>query len=152
MVEALLHEIIPHTLHANGTCSSTMNYCLASGQALDFEDFLSRLHILVTSASDGVEVMVARDRESLVDLLIKTTYIPFVTGDSIAILRNQSDDAMQYYLDGGFSRALHPECQHRVPSVPLSLSSVVYTLHPGMEKQTAYGLWEMGRTAPPPLA
>jgi hypothetical protein len=128
-----------------------MTDCLEDKQAADFENFLSRLHILVTSAGDGVQVMKARNRESLFDLLIKTTYIPFVTGDSIALMRRRQDDAVEYYLDGGFSKALHPECQHSVPGVPLSITSALYTLHPGMDKQTAYSLWEMGRSAPPPV-
>jgi hypothetical protein len=149
MVEHLLHQVMP-------TCDSnlsTTNAAIANihSDEVGFHAFLSRVHILVSSASDGVQVAKADSHPTLVDLLVKTTYIPFVTGDAVALLQPDSESGVDYYLDGGFSRALHPGCQHQVPSVPLSVSSFVYTLHPGMDKRTAYELWELGRATSSPL-
>jgi hypothetical protein len=149
MVEHLLHRVMPNPTSSN---SSDANATIANlhSDEVGFHDFLSRVHILVTSASDGVRAAKADSHPSLVDLLVKTTYIPFVTGDAVALLQPHSDSGVDYYLDGGFSRALHPGCQHQVPSVPLTVSSFMYTLHPGMDKRTAYELWELGRAASPP--
>jgi hypothetical protein len=105
-----------------------------------WQAFLSRLNILVTTAGRGAEVLKARDRDDLVDLLVKTTWIPLVTGNGIL----QKDG--EHYLDGGFSRVLHPPCHQKV-QVPNTFATAVYTLHPGLDREAAFDLWHLGRSA-----
>jgi hypothetical protein len=102
------------------------------------EDFLPRLNVLVTTPNNGVEIRTPTNRTELVDLLIKTTWIPFVTGRGILA----DDDG--HYLDGGFSRVLHPKCDHEV-HVPITWNMFIHTLNPGFDRDLVYEFWEMGR-------
>jgi len=158
----------PHMLAANGTTTMTTTRRMvhtgtaadASGSSSGWHRFLSRLHVLVTTTSgQGVEAVTARNREHLVDLLLQTTWIPLVTGRGLAEGQSLSPEdnpegghppslRQPRFLDGGFSRALHPECQYTV-RVPNTWESVLYTLHPGMDQLQAYRLWEHGNMAPP---
>ena len=111
-----------------------------SASTLDHMNILSRLHILVTTASTGVHIETATSLAELRDLLIKTTWIPYVTGEGIL---QQTQD---YYLDGGFSRSLHPVCEQTL-TVPLTWKTGLYTLDPSFEKSTAVEFWSMGQQA-----
>jgi hypothetical protein len=102
------------------------------------EDFLPRLNVLVTTANAGVEIQTPTNRRELVDLLVKTTWIPFVTGRGVMV----DDDG--HYLDGGFSRVLHPKCDHEV-YVPVTWNTFIHTLNPGFDRRLVNEFWEMGQ-------
>ena len=104
------------------------------------QHFLPRINVLVTTASKGAEVHQPSSREDLVDLMVKTTWIPFVTGQGIL-----KDDNDERFLDGGFSRRLHPKCQHSA-FVPITWRTFIHTLNPGFGKRTAYKLFDMGQS------
>lgn len=101
---------------------------------------LPHLNILLTTATNGVQVGQATNHEELVDLLVKTTWIPLVTGNGI--LRQDGES----YIDGGFSRVLHPPCEHTA-RVPVTWDTYVNSLNPGFGRETAFGLWQMGKDA-----
>jgi hypothetical protein len=105
---------------------------------------LGRLNIIVTTTSQGVEIVQPSNREELIDLLIKTTWIPVVTGKGVL------QQAGERYLDGGFSRVLHPPCNHTV-WVPTTWTTFVHSLNPGLGREAVQELWEMGKTADHPL-
>jgi len=110
------------------------------GEFSTLEPFLPRLNIIVTTASDGALTENAADYDTLVDLLVRTTWIPMVTGKGI--LR----EGREMYLDGGFSRTIHPPCDSTV-RVPITWSTFVNTLNPGFGLETALQLFQMGREA-----
>jgi hypothetical protein len=101
-------------------------------------NFLPRIHVLVTTASQGVHIETASSLEELKDLLIKTTWIPYVTGEGV--MSGEED----YYLDGGFSRVLHPTCETNL-RVPVTWKTTIHTLDPGFDRETALDFWRMGR-------
>jgi hypothetical protein len=123
--------------------------------------FLPRLNILVTTAKTGAESVQAKSISDLLDLLRMTTWIPFVTGNGIGQknVRNQNyqKNIMQqqqqqidnenenddWFLDGGFSRVLHPKCQYTV-SVPINWQTTIHTLNPGMTQMDVNEMWQMG--------
>jgi hypothetical protein len=102
------------------------------------EDFLPRLNVLVTTANAGVDIQTPTNRRELIDLLVKTTWIPFVTGRGVLT----DDDG--HYLDGGFSRVLHPKCDHEV-YVPVTWNTFIHTLNPGFDRKLVNEFWEMGQ-------
>jgi hypothetical protein len=140
------------------------------------QHFLPRIKVLVTTANDGVQVRQASNRQELVDLLIKTTWIPFVTGHGV--VRDSDDDRYpktgrrntnstnrntddgggggtrggggDVYLDGGFSRRLHPPCQYSI-HVPTKWSTIVHTLNPGLSDALLKQFWDMGVSNGHPL-
>lgn len=107
-------------------------------------DFLHRLNIIVTTISHGVQIMKPSNRDDLVDLLVKTTWIPIVTGPGILRKGNE------HFLDGGFSRVLHPPCNQTV-WVPTTWTTFVHSLNPGLSRETVHRLWEMGNLADHPI-
>jgi hypothetical protein len=109
------------------------------------QSLLHRLNIIVTTTSQGVKISQPSNREELVDLLIKTTWIPLITG------RGVLEQDGERFLDGGFSRKLHPTCDHTVV-VPTTWTTLWNTLNPGFGRETVYKLFDMGRTAESALA
>ncbi|GKY93911.1 hypothetical protein MPSEU_000358000 [Mayamaea pseudoterrestris] len=109
------------------------------------EHVLHQLNIIVTTASRGVEIVQPSNRSDLIDLLIKTTWIPIVTGQGVALEQDG-----ERYLDGGFSRVLHPPCNHSV-WVPTTWTTFVHSLNPGLGREAVYQLFEMGKSADHPL-
>jgi len=59
-------------------------------------------------------------------------------------------DNTNFYLDGGFSRVLHPVCAYDL-RVPLTWVNMMYTLHPGMSQEQVHELWQSGRNFDHPL-
>ena len=125
------------------------------------EDFLPKLNILVTSRGNGVEIVQPRTRSELVDALKQTTWIPFVTGEGVMRpdFNNNNNtfdidpdekEVEEFYLDGGFSRMLHPTCAYDL-RVPNTWINMMYTLHPGMSQGQVNELWESGRNFNHPL-
>jgi hypothetical protein len=122
--------------------------------------FLPRLYILITTGTEGAQVKRAESVEELIPLLRKTTWIPFVTGrgfgnghDSTSNCRTHQSSSCtnittsfsndNWFLDGGFSRTIHPPCEHTI-SVPTNWMTVIYTLNPRMRRETVVSLWNMG--------
>jgi hypothetical protein len=103
------------------------------------QDIAPSLHILVTTWNDGVRAKRPSTLDELADYLVQTTYIPFVTGAGEFL---KVDDE-QYVLDGGFSRALHPNCDVSI-HVPWTLDNLLHSLNPLMSKETARKLWQQG--------
>lgn len=118
---------------------------VAEDAADRIEHFLPRLTILLTTAGNGVEMRKASDRQELVDLLIKTTWIPLFTGNGIL----QKDG--EAYLDGGFSRVLHPPCEFTA-RVPVTFNTFIHSLNPGLRRETVFELYEMGRATSLPFS
>ena len=125
------------------------------------ESFLPRLNVLVTSRGNGVKVVKPKSRAELIDALKQTTWIPFITGEGV--LRPSSNDLMindnnsnstyneeEFYLDGGFSRVLHPICEYDL-RVPNTWINMIYTLHPGLKPHHVDLLWQAGRNFEHPL-
>lgn len=100
-------------------------------------DFLPQMNFLITT-NNGVESHQAKNKEELVDLMIKTTWIPFVTGHGI-LYQNGS-----YFLDGGFSRHLHPKCEHALHA-PSTWGALVHSLNPGLPRDLVQSFWNMGQ-------
>ena len=132
-----------------------------AGEDERIESFLPNLKILVTSKGSGVNVMQPTSRSELVDALKKTTWIPFVTGDGVlrpSSTENSTDscsaanafESDDFYIDGGFSRMLHPICEYDL-RVPNTWINMLYTLHPGLSPQQVDLLWESGRNFDHPL-
>lgn len=116
---------------------------------------LPRLHVLLTSARRGLAVRRPTDAAELRELLLRTTWIPAVTGRGVRRGVGGDgawgeDDDGDAYLDGGFSRVLHPPCRHTV-RVPADWTSFLHGLNPGLGRDAVYELWEMGRRASHPL-
>jgi hypothetical protein len=102
--------------------------------------FLPRLHVLTTPIPDGetttsaVQVNKASNVTELAELLVQTTHIPWLTGS-----------AATRHLDGGFSRMLHPECEHTVHVPWADLTMMLNFLNPGMSRQAVYDVYQLGR-------
>lgn len=148
---------MPETMTANN--SSTMDEYEQQQQGKNcsihhsgrIDQLLPKLKILVTSRGNGVEVIQPRTRSELVDALKQTTWIPFVTGEGVMRPDDSEQETMEeFYLDGGFSRMLHPECAYDL-RVPNTWVNMMYTLHPGMSQGQVNGLWEAGRNFDHPL-
>ena len=78
---------------------------------------------------------------------------PFVTGDTMFLQQQRlqqeeephsNDSLMEYYVDGGFTRVLHPQCETEL-YVPITIESIVHTFNPAMNEQTAYEFWIWGQ-------
>jgi hypothetical protein len=130
------------------------------------ESFLPRLKILVTSKGKGVEIVQPATRSELQYALKQTTWIPFVTGEgvmrplenynsttgsgSVESCSANNDEADEFYIDGGFSRVLHPICEFDL-RVPNTWVNMLYTLHPGISREQVNLLWEAGQKFDHPL-
>lgn len=127
------------TLSSDSMVTQFMDELVPESRMDDLAPYLPRLNVLVTSVSSGSEVQVATDRDELVAMMRRTTWIPFVTGSGMLY---ESD-----YLDGAFSRRLHPDCEHTVAK-PTGWDAFVHSLNPGMDQQIVYDLVAMGLDAP----
>lgn len=101
---------------------------------------LSRIKVLVTTLSDGgFKVLEPSSRQDLKESILKTTWVPYLTGWGLPL----DDEDGMYYLDGGFSRLLHPKCQTSL-HLPLIWETLVHTFSPGLTKEQVYRLWQSG--------
>jgi hypothetical protein len=55
------------------------------------------------------------------------------------------------YFDGGFSRLIHPECNHRL-DLPLNKEILLDTFNPALSRDTVHRLWRTGQEFDHPLA
>lgn len=138
-----------------------------SSRLRDLDSILPNIKILVTSQRDGHQVRQPQNRTDLKDLLIKTTWVwvvlvlewlcclfcpstqpspifyalylvsPYLTGWGFLL---EEDDI---YLDGGFSRLLHPPCEFRL-DLPLIWETVIHTFSPGLTRDQVGQLWRAG--------
>ncbi|KAL3943730.1 MAG: hypothetical protein SGBAC_002200 [Bacillariaceae sp.] len=98
---------------------------------------MSKIQIMVTTGENGVEILQATNRDELLDLMIKTTWVPALTG--WGFLTDQND----IYLDGGFSRYIHPECEYYL-ELPVVWETLVHTFTPSLTRETIRELWDAG--------
>lgn len=116
--------------------------------------FLPNVNVIVTTVGgEAVVIEQADSREKLVDLMTKTTFIPLFTGRGMYFKSLSPRDGQfeeQLCLDGGFSRVLHPSCDHTV-RVPLTWSTMLNTLNPRLSRASVFDLWEMGRSSQHPF-
>ena len=102
--------------------------------------FLPRIKVLVTTVSGkGFRVEEATDRQHLKELIIRTTWVPYLTG--WGFLSDEHTD--EIYLDGGFSRMLHPKCESSL-HLPLIWETLIHTFSPGLDSRQVRHLWEAG--------
>ena len=73
------------------------------------------------------------------------TLRPYVTGWGIL-----ADDE-ETYFDGGFSRLIHPECNHRL-DLPLNKDTLLDVFNPALSRDAVYRLWRTGQDFDHPLA
>lgn len=100
------------------------------------EAILPGIKILVTSPyHGGAEVHVATNRQEFSDLMIKTTWLPYVTGWGM-LHEGRS-------MDGGFSRRLHPKCDFDV-YVPIYWEITKKTFTPAISRSDAFDFWRAG--------
>lgn len=110
-----------------------------TAQDKNFQKLLPKLKVLVTTKNNGLEILEASNRQELLDLMIKTTWVPVLTGRGV-LLDFENNDV---YLDGGFSRFLHPECEYRL-DLPVIWETVVHTFTPSLTRDTIRELWQAG--------
>lgn len=60
-------------------------------------------------------------------------------------------DDNETYFDGGFSRLIHPECNHRL-DLPLNKDIILDMFNPAQSRDTVYRLWRTGQDFDHPLA
>ena len=102
--------------------------------------FYDRLNILLTTRGSGVTANRPRNAMELRELLIQTTWIPFITGSGLW-LRDSTDG--RYHMDGAFSSTLHPPCDRRIDS-PYTFDVMRNALNPNLDKDTARRYYEQG--------
>lgn len=101
------------------------------------QQVLPKIQILVTTTDNGVEILQATNRDELLDLMIKTTWIPALTGWGFL------SDHKDVYFDGGFSRYLHPQCEYEL-ELPIVWETLVHTFTPSLTRETIQELWHAG--------
>jgi hypothetical protein len=106
---------------------------------LELERAIPRIKVLVTNLSGGFEVVEATNRKELKDSIIKTTWVPYLTGWG---LPRDSNDVVPY-VDGGFSRLWHPQCETRL-DLPLIWETLVHTFNPALDNSQVQRLWMAG--------
>jgi hypothetical protein len=103
-------------------------------------DLLRRLNILTTvPRSDswfGVEpsIRTATDLETLRSMLIQTTWIPYAVGGDL-----WSDS----HMDGAFSLAHHPPCEHRV-GLAMDADLIMNVVNVNLGREKVEKLWRKG--------
>ena len=109
--------------------------------------FLPRFKILVTTPSDGFQVVESRNRKQLKENILRTTWIPYLTGWGFHMpnaIDHGSNGSKPVYLDGAFSRVLHPRCEVEW-NIPLQWETLVHTLSPSLTRHQVEKLWNRGR-------
>eukprot|EP00923_Selenidium_pygospionis_P056536 GHVN01098666.1.p1 GENE.GHVN01098666.1~~GHVN01098666.1.p1 ORF type:complete len:384 (+),score=32.52 GHVN01098666.1:217-1368(+) len=111
-------------------------------------DLLNRIRVITTARQwgDGRSILkhvsrVAGDKRQLKELLIQTTWIPYVTGNGL--WRQNAANEEEYHMDGGFSSASHPRCKRKL-GLPLRADLFLNALSPDLDGWKAQELYEMG--------
>jgi len=98
------------------------------------DKWLEKVNILTTTWYGRPRVTVAKSREELKGLLIKTSFIPFATGFGF---NNDGE------MDGGFSMILHPRCKRGI-YLPVRWDMIANVLNVNMGMETVERLYEEG--------
>ena len=98
---------------------------------------IPRIKVLVTTAYGGLQVLEASSRQELKDSILKTTFVPFLTGWGFSTHLDG--------LDGGFSRALHPRCTMDL-YLPMIWETVAYVFSPGLSEEQVQQLYRTGNS------
>jgi len=110
------------------------------------QKILSRIHIITSIQERGVIVgmkyvsRTALDKNSLREMLIQTTWIPFVTGNS---LWRWDKNSAEWHRDGGFTGFIHPRCKRKL-TLPLKPDLLLNSLNPNLERLKAEEFYENG--------
>merc|ERR1711862_895961 len=99
----------------------------------------NRMNIITTTLGIGTNIRKANNKEELRELMLQTTWIPFITGKGLSIV----DQNGYKHIDGGFSRYLHPKCQTYLSSMPFRLD-FLWTLSPNLSEEKVLELWNDG--------
>ena len=110
--------------------------------ALDLQHTPDHVRILVTDQPNGVRVEQPANVTHLVQLLVQTTAIPWITMP-LWPSSSSSNNLESVVLDGGFSRWLHPECSETV-HVPTTLATTLHTFNMALDQTTAWSLYDRG--------
>jgi hypothetical protein len=137
LVQDFFDSLVPPTADNNNTIDDNDDDDNQQSNQQLLKVLLPKLKILVTTKSNGLEILEASSRDELLDLMIKTTWVPVLTGRGILF------DDQDLYLDGGFSRFLHPECEYRL-DLPVTWETVVHTFTPSLTEDTIRELWRTG--------
>ncbi len=119
----------------------------AVSDTCDGLNFLPRIKILVTTPTDdGYTVLESRNRNELKEDIMRTTWIPYLTGGGLLMptTERDADGNQMVYLDGAFSRNLHPRCEVEW-NLPLMWETLVHTFSPGLSRDQVQSLWERGK-------
>lgn len=125
-----------------GNCSWSTN--LIPG-ACGRRNFLPRLKILVTTLSDSgdcyYKVVESKNRKELKENILRTTWILYLTGwgfhmptTSTTERDEKSNNQQLVYLDGAFSRTLHPKCEAEW-NLPLMWEALFHSFSPGLSRE-----------------
>ena len=106
------------------------------------ERSLPRIKVLVTTMSGGYQIVEPKNRQELKDSMIKTTWVPYITGFGLSPSEDD-ENTNDIYLDGGFSRLLHPECETNL-YLPLIWETLVHTFSPSLSRDQVRKLWHAG--------
>jgi len=107
---------------------------------------LPRIKVLITTLSDGgYKVVESRNRNELKENILATTWVPYLTGWGFLVPTDERDAKTEQlgYLDGGFSRTLHPKCEAEW-NVPFMWETLVHTFSVGMSQEQVQTLWKKG--------
>ncbi|KAG7351618.1 hypothetical protein IV203_010978 [Nitzschia inconspicua] len=102
-------------------------------------NIIPRIKVLVTTLSGRVEIVQANNVQELKDGIIKTTWVPYLTGWGFP--RDTTSGAT--FVDGGFSRFWHPRCETRL-DLPLIWDTLVHTFNPALDYTQVRRLWRAG--------
>lgn len=101
--------------------------------------FLDKINIITTNKGFGPSIRRAESIIELKELLILTTWIPYVTGRGLW----KSDRHGKFHMDGGVSAFNHPNCNKKI-GIPYSFEIFVDTLNPNISYQKAKKIFNAG--------
>lgn len=109
------------------------------GSAMVREMMLENVRVLVTSYRTGPEVKQASNMSELREILSHTMAIPFITHWG---MWSEGTDG-GYYIDGAFSKYLHPKCQNRLNG-SFDFEMLTDTFNPNLHPDKVRRYWEAG--------
>lgn len=148
IVDYFLEELLPPVPERDCAENKTRTHWAQNEQSscADDLDFLPRIKILVTTPwdDDGYAVLEPKSRSELIEYIKKTTWVPYLTGEGIRMTEHDESNQQRVYLDGGFSRTLHPKCDAEW-HLPIMWETLVHTFSPGLTRDQVQSLWEGGK-------
>ena len=144
IVEYFFDQLLPPATEDN--CIEAVEEQLSFTDDHGNLNFLPRMKILVTTPfGDGYVVLEPTNRNELKEYILRTTWVPYLTGWGWLMPTTQpdADGHQELYLDGGCSRHLHPRCEAEW-HLPLMWETLVHTFSPGLSREQVQSLWERG--------